>query len=261
MEQIKELDLGKHRQEESFGFHTLAHAETAQCSDDKLKPLQTAYTTALSDFDAALKTGGTSPLSQSIAELDAQRDMAYAGLTAQIRNSLHHFDATKAATAQEADIILRKYGNPCALPYIEENGVLHNLIQDLKTFDNQDDHPVIARFDANAATDRLTTIGASEWFERLETMNDQFLAAFVTRNTAQASVVTGASKATRAAVDNAYRAVVKRINALAEVNGAADYLSVINALNSLIDRQKSVLAARKTINAKKNTDDDHPSVV
>lgn len=263
MAQIKELDLGKQRQEESFGFHNLANAETAKCNDEKVKPLQTAYTTALSVFDAALKTGGTNPLSNTITELDGLRDDAYSGLAAQIRNSLHHFDPSKVAVAREADIILRKYGNPCALPYLEENGVLHNLIQELRLFHNhQDDNrPDVVSSDI-PATDRLTAIGAIEWLERLDVVNTQFLEAFSARNTAQAEVVTGASKAARTEVDNAYRAVVKRINALAEVNGDADYLSVINALNSLIDRQKSVLAARKTTNKKKKDDsDDRPVIV
>lgn len=263
MAQIKELDLGKQRQEESFGFHTLANAETATCNDEKLKSLQTAYTAALSEFDAALKTGGASPLSQTVTELDGQRDDAYSGLAAQIRNSLHHFDPTKAATAREADIILRKYNNPCALPYLEENGVLHNLIQELRTFDNaeENDRPDIISFADTPATNRLATIGAAEWLDRLEMVNSQFLAVFATRNTAQGEVVTGASKIARTAVDTAYRAVVKRLNALAEVNGDANYISVINALNSLIDRQKSVLAARKTTNAKKNGGNDRPDEV
>lgn len=263
MAQIKELDLGKQRQEESFGFHTLANAEMAKCNDEKLKPLQAAYTTALSAFDAALKTGGTNPLSNSITELDGLRDDAYSGLAAQIRNSLHHFDPSKVAIAREADIILRKYGNPCALPYLEENGVLHNLIQELRLFHNhQADKQANVVSSDIPATDRLAAIGAIEWLERLDVVNTQFLEAFSARNTAQAKVMTGTSKTTRIEIDNAYRAIVRRINALAEVNGDSDYLSVINALNSLIDRQKSVLAARKTTNKKKKDDsNDRPGVI
>lgn len=261
MTQIKELDLGKQRQEESFGFHALASAETAKCSDEKIKPLQTAYTAALSAFDAALKTGGSHPLSETVVRLDGLRDNAYSGLAAQIRNSVHHFDPDKAATAREADLILRKYGSPCALPYLEENGVLHNLIQELKTFDNHQsvDRPDVVLL-SEPATDRLTTIGAAEWLERLEVVNTQFLEAFANRNTSQADVVTGASKAARTAVDDAYRAIAKRINALAEVNGDANYVAVINAINTLIDRQKSVLAARKTTN-KKRHGGDRPVIV
>lgn len=261
MSEIKNLHLAHLRQEEAFGFHQLVIAETARCTDAKLTPLQTAYTTALNNFDQALKTGGTNPLSEQITALDAKRDEAYAGLVAQIRNFLRHFDPAKVATAKEADLIIRKYGNPCTLPYVEENGVLHNLIQELEIFDNPegDDRPDIVSLDA-PATNRLASINAFDWLEHLKTVNQQFLALFTDRNTAQATIVTGASKATRTLADEAYRALAKRINALAEVNGEADYIDVINAVNSLIDRQQSVLSARKTTNARKSGS-DRPVIV
>jgi hypothetical protein len=37
------------------------------------------------------------------------------------------------------------------------------------------------------------------------------------------------------------------------VNGETDYLEIINNINRLIDRQKAILATRKTINAKRAT--------
>lgn len=257
MAEIKEFDLGKQRQEEAFGFHQLACAETAKCTDAKVTDLQTAYADAFAAFDKALKTGGANIISDQLLELDTQRDNAYSGLAAQTRTSLRHFDPEKVATAREADLILRKYGNPNALPYVQQNGVVHNLIQDLEAFDagnapsqgggEEGGGDDILR--SAPAANRLATIGAREWLDQLKSVNDQFLAAFATRNAAQGKVVTGETKAARQAVDAAYRAVVKRINALAEVNGEADYISVINAVNALVDRQKAVLAARKTTNA------------
>lgn len=37
------------------------------------------------------------------------------------------------------------------------------------------------------------------------------------------------------------------------MNGETDYLEIINNINRLIDRQKAILATRKTINAKRAT--------
>ena len=48
---------------------------------------------------------------------------------------------------------------------------------------------------------------------------------------------------------------LRRINALVEVNGDEEYLSIINPLNELIERQKTVLSARKTNNAKQKEED------
>ena len=88
-------------------------------------------------------------------------------------------------------------------------------------------------------TNRLQMAGLERWVMRLKEANEKFI-SFLT-------------KAARQETDAAYRAVVKRLNALAEVNGETDYLEIINNINRLIDRQKAILATRKTINAKRAT--------
>lgn len=258
MAQINGFNLGNLRQEEDFGFHQLVIAETAKCNDEKLTQVQTAYSDALSKFDDALKVGGANALSVPLSGQDEVRDNTYRGLAAHAKNMASHFDPAKAEIARQAELIINKYGNPCSLPLVQESGVLHNLIQDLEAFDNKQESggsgekPEDLSIDMNE--NRLLFIGAREWLEQLKSMNDLFVSLFGDRNTAQAAVVTGASKAARQAVDGAYRNVVKRINALAEVNGDAAYIGTINALNALIDRQQSILAARKTNNAKKKDD-------
>ena len=93
--------------------------------------------------------------------------------------------------------------------------------------------------------------GLDRWVARLKEANEKFIVIFTNRNSQQATIVTGATKTARQDTDAAYRAIVKRLNALAEVNSDTDYLEIINNLNNLIDRQKTILATRKTLNAKK----------
>ena len=76
---------------------------------------------------------------------------------------------------------------------------------------------------------------------------------FKQRNTQQSTIETGTTRQARKKADDAYRAVVKRINALIEVNGDESFASLVATLNNLIDRQKSVQAARNTRNASKNS--------
>lgn len=287
--QIQHLDLTKLRQEEDLGFHQLASAETARCTDDAFTPLQTAYTDALAAFDDALKTGGASILSPQLADLDAQRDRAYSALATQINNALNHFDPAKAAAARQARLLLDRYGSPTALPYIEENAVIHNLVQDLTALDTPtpapsgnntpsgDNAPDVSNTpssgsnstpgtpsddtpsgsDPNTPSDDtpgpLTLIGAREWLDHLAGLNTRFVALFAQRNAEQSSTVTGASTAARTALDAAYTAAVTRLNALAEVYGPDPYAPIITALNRLIDRQRAVLAARRTTNANAST--------
>ena len=91
---------------------------------------------------------------------------------------------------------------------------------------------------------------------RLKTEAARFLELFAERNAQNATIVTGATKAARLAADNAYRAAVKRLNALAEVNGDTDYIDVINAMNTLIDRQTAIIKARATKSANKRKEEE-----
>ena len=176
------------------------------------------------------------------------------------------FDPVIAEIARRADIILRRNGDPCSLPYLAENSAVTNLIQDLEEFDNREEEeeerpgelsdPASSPLDGvslDNVTNRLQMAGLDRWVARLKEANEKFIVIFTNRNSQQATIVTGATKAARQETDAAYRAVVKRLNALAEVNGETDYLEIINNINRLINRQKAILATRKTINAKRAT--------
>ena len=115
--------------------------------------------------------------------------------------------------------------------------VLHNLIQDLRTL----------------TADELSTIHYEPWLSDLEACEEAFLAAVKGRTEEQAARTTGAAKAARTQMDAAYRNLVERVNALAVVNGDADYATFIDHVNVLIDRQRTVLRARATGNTKKKS--------
>ena len=260
MTQIKSLDLKKLHQEEDFGFHQLMLIETAKCTDAKVTPLREAYAAAFAQFDEVLKPGGKDPMTAQLLDIDNQRDQAYSGTSVQAHNMIKYFDPDKAAIAKEVSDIIDKYGDPRSLPYIKENGVIENLIQDLKAYDNppKEDRPEIES--TGIEHNRLSAIGLKEWVDQLEILNNRFIQLFSDRNAIQAATITGASKAKREETDKAYRAIVRRINALIEVNGEEDYLAVVNNMNKLIDYQQTILAARSTRNANKKKKDDRPEI-
>ncbi len=235
MKKIKSITLSRLHQEESFGFHKLVYAEINSLQHEKLSDLLYKYGTALTDFDEALKQSRASVVTREITQLDEKRDKAYRGLAAQVRNSLTHFEEAKTEAAYKINLVLKNYGDPTDLPYIEENGVLENLIQDLEK-------PEI--------TTCLETIGAKEWVSYLKEINSKFILSFSERNTEQSVKITGITKETRKAMDAAYATYVNRLNALVEVFEDANFTPVIEKVNKLVEYQKTVLAARKTTNAK-----------
>lgn len=262
MSEIKNFDLTRLQQDEDFGFHNIALAEFQKCTDSKITELVNNYKAKYDLFDETMKVGGgENVLSYDVTRLDQIRDEAYVGLKRQNNVALNDFDPVNAEIARQADIILRRNGDPTALPYLAENSAIINLVQDLEAFDNKQEEqrpgelslPASSPLDGvslEGVTNRLQKIGLDRWVARLKEANEKFITFFTDRNSQQATLVTGATKAARQETDTAYRAVVKRINALAEINGDADYLEIINEMNRLIDRQRAILATRKTLNAK-----------
>lgn len=263
MSEIKALNLGLLYQDEDFGFHSFAIVEFEKCQDSKVTTLVNNYKVKYNVFDETMKmSGGENVFSYDVTRLDQIRDEAYKGLKRQNNVALDDFDPEIAEIARQVDIILRRNGDPCSLPYLAENSAVTNLIQDLETFDNKatEDRPGELADTPNTpldgvsldnVTNRLQMAGLDRWVERLKEANEKFISFFTNRNSQQATIVTGATKAARLETDAAYRTIVKRINALAEVNGDTDYLEIINNLNNLIDRQKTINATRRTLNAKR----------
>ena len=258
MAEIKVYNTAIAHQEEAFGFHKVAVAEMAKCKDAKFAPVYQIYKAAYDTFDNALKQGGGEhALSQPIVAQDTVCDKLYRGLNSQVSTMEGFYDPALAEVARQARIILKKYGNPTALPYLEEAGVLHNLIQEQEAFDGVSDSESPDEISADEiTTNRLAAIHIDGWVTRLKTEAARFLELFAARNAQNATIVTGATKAARLAADNAYRAAVKRLNALAEVNGDTDYIDVINAMNTLIDRQTAILKARATKSANKRKEEE-----
>lgn len=254
MSEIKKIDFAKFLQNQDFALHQLMIVEFEKLTDQKVTDVLTPYKTKFNKFDEVLKLGGKSPYSQKLADLDKLQDKAYVGMAAQARAMLDHFNSEKAEIAYQANIIIKKYGNPCRLPYLQEDAVLKNLIQDLEAFDNKpsggDDRPEIESLDD--VTNRLEKIGLREWLDELKARNAEFMALYAQRNEEDAAIVTGATKQARNETDEAYYAVARRVNSLADLNGDADYLTVINNINQLLDKEQATLATHRTTTAKRN---------
>ena len=265
--EIKSINMTRLRQAEAYTFHSLVLAEMRTCEEPAFADALSNYEAAFTAFDKELKTtGGEDPLTKEVTEADAATDRCYTGMVAILRAQLYHYDATTAELARRALIIIDRYGNPTNSAYLEEYGVIDNLLQDLRAFDTEE---VGSTEDGSGEeeeeerpgglsllttdTHNLTTLGLDGWVAQLQQCRDRFMQLFTQRNAQLAKAETGKMKAARKAADEAYRAAVKRLNALIEVNGIETYATLVANLNQLIDRQKSVQAARNTRNASKNS--------
>lgn len=235
MGKINSLDVNRMRMEEDFGFMKLVKAELENLTTEDTKTIIASFNAAYTSFDEVLKTSSALPSASVASECDYRRDRSWGASNAYLNAMSIHPTESIALVARKAKAIFDKYGNPTALPQTEESGVLHNLIQDLRTLTESE----------------LSTIHYEPWLADLEASEDAFLSAVRDRTEEKASRTTGAAKAARTQMDAAYRNLVERVNALAVVNGDDDYAVFIDHVNALVDRQRTVLKTRANANAKK----------
>ena len=234
MKKITTINLTRLRTEEDFGFLKLVLAETENLPAEETPSILTAavnsFETAFNAFDAALKASATIPATAAATDADVERDQSWRGINAYVKAMCNHPTDDVASAATEVKSLFDKYGDPTSLAQTEESGVLHNLLQDLETFDSS----------------KRTLLNLDVWITDLKTKEDTFLAAAAQRTEADAARQVGIVKETRTAADAAYRSLVDTVNALAMINGDAEYATFIEHVNAVIERQKGILKARKT---------------
>lgn len=254
MKKIQRFSTTRQRTEEAFGFYKLVQAEVKACfsrpdsespeeisllADGKASSLLTTasqtFDDAVNKFDAALKESTGSPTSKAASAADTERDQAWRGCNAYVKAMTLHPLADTRAIAEEAKAMFDKYGDPTDKPQTEESGILHNLLQDLHALSDE----------------KRTALALDVWINNLEEKEEAFLAAVKERTTEEATRIVGIVKQSRLATEAAYGSLVETVNALVLLEGEADYATFIDHVNVLIDRQKTVLKTRSTLNAKK----------
>ncbi len=247
MKQLSALNIARLRTEECFGFLKQVETETANlpigseeerpgglstmsATDSILETKVNEFTTTVDAFDDALKASSTNPATATATATDDARDASWRGNNNYLTAMCAHPDAEIAAYAAEVKSLFDKYGDPTKLAQTEESGVLHNLLQDLEALDSS----------------KRTALNLDVWITDLKTKEDAFLAAAAQRTEADAARQVGIVKETRTAAEAAYRTLVDTVNALAMINGDADYATFIDHVNAMIDRQKAISKARVT---------------
>ena len=255
MKQLLILNIARLRTEESFGYQKQVVAETANlpigeeeerpgglsvmaATDSVLETKVNEFTTAVDAFDDALKASATNPATATATATDDARDASWRGSNNYLTAMCAHPDAEIAAYAAEAKSLYDKYGDPTKLAQTEESGVLHNLLQDLEALESS----------------KRTALNLDVWITDLKTKEDAFLAAAAQRTEADAARQVGIVKETRTASEAAYRSLIDTVNALAMINGDADYATFIDHVNAMIERQKAISKARVT--RAKNADEE-----
>ena len=232
MKEIYDINIQRMNNGAHFTFvsNILARAEADTAVKEKASELVSNFKTAVSAEDEALKISQKSLLTDDIAKADSDRDALYAGYKKAVEGFLAMPIADMAQAAKILSQHIKDYKINTADQLDKETGLLVNFISDLE--------------DKYAA--QVAKLGLTAFVTNLKEANERVRTLTLQRTNEKIGITVGALKTARTASDDAYRALVKMVNALALVFGEKDYTAFIDYVNTEITHYKREVLNQKS---------------
>lgn len=231
MKEIYDINIQRMNNGAHFTFvsNILARAEADTAVKGKASELVSNFKAAVAAEDEALKISQKSLLTDEIAKADSDRDALYAGYKKAVEGFLAMPIADMAQAAKILSQHIKDYKINTADQLDKETGLLVNFITDLED-----------KYSAQVAK-----LGLTAFVTNLKEANERVRMLTLQRTNEKMGVTVGALKVARTASDDAYRALVKMVNALALVFGEKDYTAFIDYVNTEITHYKREVLGQK----------------
>lgn len=231
MKEIYDINIQRMNNGAHFTFvsNILARAEADTAVKGKAAELVSNFKAAVSAEDEALKISQKSLLTDDIAKADIDRDALYAGYKKAVEAFLAMPIADMAQAAKVLAQHIKDYKINTAGQLDKETGLLVNFITDLED-----------KYSAQVAK-----LGLTAFVTNMKEANERVRTLTLQRTNEKMGVTVGALKTARTASDDAYRALVKMVNALALVFGEKDYTAFIDYVNTEVTHYKREVIGQK----------------
>lgn len=231
MKEIYDINIQRMNNGAHFTFvsNILARAEADTAVKGKASELVSNFKVAVAAEDEALKISQKSLLTDDIAKADIDRDALYAGYKKAVEAFLAMPIADMAQAAKVLAQHIKDYKINTAGQLDKETGLLVNFITDLED-----------KYSAQVAK-----LGLTAFVTNLKEANERVRMLTLQRTNEKMGVTVGALKAARTSSDEAYRALVKMVSALALVFGEKDYTAFIDYVNTEVTHYKREVIGQK----------------
>ena len=231
MKEIYDINIQRMNNGAHFTFvsNILARAEADTAVKGKASELVSNFKAAVAAEDEALKISHKSLLTDEIAKADSDRDALYAGYKKAVEAFLAMPIADMAQAAKVLAQHIKDYKINTAGQLDKETGLLVNFITDLED-----------KYSAQVAK-----LGLTAFVTNLKEANERVRTLTLQRTNEKIGITVGALKTARTASDDAYRALVKMVNALALVFGEKDYTAFIDYVNTEVTHYKREVIGQK----------------
>ena len=232
MKEINDINIQRMNNGAHFTFvsNILTRAEADTTVKAKASELVSNFKAAVAAEDEALKISQKSLLTDDIAKADSDRDALYAGYKKAVEGFLAIPVEDMSQAAKVLSQHIKDYKINTADQLDKETGLLVNFISDLE-----------AKYSS-----QVSTLGLAAFVTNMKEANERVRTLTLQRTNEKMSVTVGALKTARTASDNAYRALVKMVNALALVFGEKDYTAFIDYVNTEITHYKREVIGQKS---------------
>lgn len=231
MKEIYDINIQRMNNGAHFTFvsNILARAEADTAVKGKSSEIVSNFKAAVTAEDEALKISQKSLLTDDIAKADSDRDALYAGYKKAVEAFLAMPIADMAQAAKILAQHIKDYKINTADQLDKETGLLVNFITDLE----------------GKYSEQVAKLGLTAFVTNMKEANERVRTLTLQRTNEKMGVTVGALKAARTASDDAYRALVKMVNALALVFGEKDYTAFIDYANTEITHYKREVLGQK----------------
>ena len=231
MKEIYDINIQRMNNGAHFTFvsNILARVESDTAVKGKAADQVSNFKAAVAAEDEALKISQKSLLTDDITKADSDRDVLYAGYKKAVEGFLAMPIADMAQAAKILSQHIKDYKINTADQLDKETGLLVNFISDLE--------------DKYAA--QVAKLGLTAFVTNLKEANERVRTLTLQRTNEKIGITVGALKAARTASDDAYRALVKMVNALALVYGEKDYTAFIDYVNTEVTHYKREVIGQK----------------
>lgn len=211
---------------------------------NKAAGLVAVLETAVAKEDECLTLSRKNFKSDDIKQADQDRDTLYTKFRAMVKSFLDIPMQEEAEAAKYLWQSIKDYNIDTKSNLQQETGLLLNLVADLQ----------------DPLATHVETLGLTRLVESLKQANDRVNDMLLQRTDDRSAQVLGALRTARFATDDAYDDLVEVIDALAILEGVADYASFINYVNTEITQYMRNAMSRKATSSQPlpGTDSETP---
>lgn len=231
MKEIYDINIQRMNNGAHFTYvsNILARVEADTTINSKASEQLAVFKAAVKAEDEALKISQKSLLTDDIAKADSDRDALYAGYKKAVEAFLAMPIADMAQAAKVLAQHIKDYKINTADQLDKETGLLVNFITDLE----------------GKYSEQVAKLGLTAFVTNMKEANERVRTLTLQRTNEKMGVMVGALKTARTATDDAYRALVKMVNALALVFGEKNYTAFIDYVNTEVTHYKREVIGQK----------------